>query len=194
MRIHSTNLLPLMLLTLLAALTFWLERATQVDSAANSDKVRHDPDFIVNAFSLRHFNMEGSLQHALRADKMLHFPDDDSTLVTAPALTFYAHAQPTQLTARQARVSRDGKLVELREDVRVVREAGPDNPELVLTTAAMDVYPDDEIARSDVPVTIVNGKNVIHGTAMEADHRAHLYTLKGRVQATLYKTEPQTTP
>lgn len=194
MRIHSTNLLPLMLLTLLAALTFWLERATQVETAANSDKVRHDPDFIVSALSIRHFNIDGSLQHALQADKMLHYPDDDSTHVTSPSLTFYAHAQPTRLTARQAIVSQDGKLVELNDDVRVVREASPDSPELVLTTAAMQVYPDDEIARSSVPVTIVNGKSVIHGAAMEADHHAHLYTLMGRVQATLYKTQPQTTP
>ena len=185
MRIRSTNLLPLLLLTLLAALTFWLERATQIEAAANSDRLRHDPDFIVSALSIRHFNIDGSLQHALQAEKMLHYPDDDSTHITAPSLTYYAHAQPTRLTARQARVSQDGKLVELSDDVRVVREASPDSPELVLTTAAMQVYPDDEIARSSVPVTIVNGKNVIHGTAMEADHHARLYTLTGRVQATL---------
>jgi LPS export ABC transporter protein LptC len=58
----------------------------------------------------------------------------------------------------------------------------------------MQVYPDEEIARSSVPVTIVNGQNVIHGTAMEADNRTHLYSLMGRVQATLYKSQPQTTP
>ena len=188
MRAHSAKLFPLMLLTLLAALTFWLERATQVDNAANNDKIRHDPDFIVSAITMRHFNLDGSLQHALQAQTMLHYPDDDSTHITEPSLTFYAHAQPTRLSARQARVSQDGKLVELSDDVRVVREASPDSPEMVLTTAAMQVYPDDEIARSSVPVTIVNGQNVIHGMAMEADHRAHLYTLMGRVQATLHRT------
>ncbi|MBI5920363.1 MAG: LPS export ABC transporter periplasmic protein LptC [Betaproteobacteria bacterium] len=194
MKFHSANLLPLMLLTLLAALTFWLERATEVDKAGNKDKIRHDPDFIVTALSVRHFNRDGSLQHALQAREMMHYPDDDSTHIAEPSLTFYAHAEPTRLSARQARVSQDGRLIELSDNVRVVREATPDRPELVLTTAAMQVYPDDEIARSSVPVTIVNGKSLIRGMGMEADHGKHLYTLTGRAQATLYKTQPQTTP
>ena len=189
MRSHSANLFPLMLLTLLAALTFWLERATQVDNGANNDKSRHDPDLIVSALTMRHWNHDGSLQHALQAQAMRHYPDDDSTYITEPFLTFYAHAQPTRLSARQAKVSQDGKLIELSDAVRVVREASQDSPELVLTTATMQVYPDDEIARSNAPVTIVNGRNVIHGTAMEADHRANLYTLMGRVQATLYRSQ-----
>lgn len=192
MRTHSANLLPLMLLTLLAALTFWLERATQVDNAAGNDKIRHDPDFIVSELTMRHFNLDGSLQHALQAKQMLHYPDDDSTHIAEPSLTFYAHAQPTRLSARQARVSQDGKLVELSEDVRVVRDASADSSELVVTTSEMQIYPDDEIARSSVPVTIVNGRNVVHGSAMEANHGTQMFTLMGRVQATLYRTQPPT--
>lgn len=191
MRSHSANLLPLMLLTFLAALTFWLERATQVDSAASADKIRHDPDFIVSELTMRHFNLDGSLQHALQSKEMRHYPDDDSTHIAEPSLIFYAHAQPTRLSARRARVSEDGKLVELSEDVRMVRDASAESSEMVLTTSAMQVYPDDEMARASVPVTIVSGRNVVHGTAMEADHRAHLFTLSGRVQGTLYRTQAQ---
>lgn len=188
MKIHSANLLPLILLTLLAALTIWLERATQVDSGANSDKLRHDPDFIVSELTMRHFNQDGSLQHALKAKNMLHYPDDDSTHIADPALTFYANAQSTRLSARRAIVSEDGKLVTLIDDVKVVRDATPGSPELVLTTAAMHVYPDDEIARTSVPVTIVNGRNVVQGTAMEANNRNQTYTLLGRAKATFYGT------
>ncbi|MFA7268603.1 MAG: LPS export ABC transporter periplasmic protein LptC [Sterolibacterium sp.] len=189
MKVQSANLFPLMLLTLLAALTFWLERATQVDSMSNNDKLRHDPDFIVAQLTMRHFNQDGSLQHSLKAKNMLHYPDNDTTHITEPALTFYAHAQPTRLSARQAIVSEDGKQVELIDDVRVVREASADNPELVLTTTAMQVYPDDEIARTSVPVTIVNGRTVVQGMAMEADNRTQTYILTGRAQGTFYKAQ-----
>lgn len=189
MRMHSNHLLPLVLLTLLAALTIWLERATQSDSEAKGDKLRHDPDYFVSGLAFRHFNLDGSLQSSLEAKQMVHYPDDDSTLVTAPALTFYARAEPTRLTSRNARVSEDGKEVLLTEDVRVVREASAEGPELVMTTTRLRVYPDDELARTDTPVNIVNGQSVIRGQGLEADHRAHTFTLIGRAQGTVYRKQ-----
>ncbi|MCX7176887.1 MAG: LPS export ABC transporter periplasmic protein LptC [Proteobacteria bacterium] len=192
MRIQSANLLPLMLLTLLAALTFWLERATQGDSAASNGKGRHDPDFIVSELNMRQFNLDGSLKHALTARKMLHYTDDDSTVVTDPALTFYAHAQPTRLGAHQARVSQDGKEVRLTDDVRMVRDASDDGPALVMTTAELLVYPDDETARSTVPVTITQGRSVILGTGIEVDNRVRTLNLMGRVHGTIYPSAANT--
>lgn len=189
MKIHSAHLLPLILLTLLAALTFWLERASQVGDGGN-DKGRHDPDFVVDNFTLRRFNTEGNLQHSLSAKEMLHYPDDDSTTVIDPALVFFGNAAPTRLGARQARISKDGKQIRLADDVRVVREASDGNPELRVTSAEMVVYPDDEIARSSVPVSIVQGRSVMTGSGMEVDSRSHTYTLSGPVRGTIYRTGP----
>ena len=192
MRIQSANLLPLMLLTLLAALTFWLERATQGDGTASSGKRRHDPDFIIADLTMRQFNLDGSLKHALNAKKMLHYADDDSTQVTDPGLTFYSHARPMRLTAHQATVSKDGKEVRFSDNVRMVRDGSADNPELVVTTAELLVYPDDEIARSDVPVTITQGRSVINGSGIEVDNREHVFKLLGRVHGTIYKATTRT--
>lgn len=188
MKIQSANLLPLMLLTLLAALTFWLERATQVDSGASDGKKRHDPDFIVANLTLRQFNLDGSLKHALNAKNMLHYPDDDSTLVADPSLTFYAHAQPARLNARQARVSKDGKQIRLSDQVRMVRDGSADNPELVVTTTELLVYPDDGIAKSDMPVTITQGRSMLYGTGIEVDNRAQTLKLMGRIHGTIYQS------
>lgn len=192
MKIQSTNLLPLMLLTLLAVLTFWLERATQGDSAGGNGKGRHDPDFIVSNLNMRQFNLDGSLKHALAARKMLHYTDDDSTVVTDPALTFYAHAQPTHLDARQARVSQDGKEVRLTDNVRMIRDAGDDSPALVVTTAELLVYPDDETARSASPVTITQGRSVILGSGIEVDNHERTLKLLGRVHGTIYRSTANT--
>jgi len=188
MRVHSANLLPLVLLTFLAALTFWLDRATQGDSAPNNGRSRHDPDFIVSNLDMRQFNIDGSLKHSLTARQMLHYTDDDSTLVIDPMLTFYAHAQPTRLGAHQATVSQDGKEVHLSDEVRMVREASDDSPELLVTTAELQVYPDDEIARSAFPVTISQGRSVITGSGIEIDNRGRTLQLLGRVHGTLYRS------
>lgn len=192
MRIHSANLLPLILLTFLAALTFWLERATQGEGIANSGKGRHDPDFIVSDLNMRQFNLDGGLKHALAAKKMLHYTDDDSTLVVEPALSFYAHAQPVRISAHQATLSRDGKEVRLTDNVRMARDAAAGDPGLLVTTAELLVYPDDEIARSALPVTITQGRNVILGTGIEVDNRERTIKLMGRVHGTMYRSAAST--
>ena len=191
MRIHSANLLPLILLTLLAALTFWLEQATRIDDNGTG-KVSHDPDFVVDNFTLRRYKLDGSLQHTLIAKTMRHYPDDDSTSVIDPALTFYGDALPIRLSAQQARISKDGKQVRLSDGVRVERQASADSPALVVATAEMVVYPDDEIARSSVPVSITQGHSVMNGSGMEVDNRNRTFTLTGPAQGEIYRTAPHT--
>lgn len=190
MRMHSAHLLPLILMTLLAALTFWLERASRVESDG-IDKMRHDPDFVVDNFTLRRFKLDGNLQHSMFAKQMLHYPDDDSTSVIDPALTFFGNPLPIRLSAQQARISKDGRQVRLSNDVRVMREASADSPALLVTTSEMVVYPEDEIARSSVPVSITQGHSVIHGSGMEVDNRNQSFTLLGPAQGTIYRTEPK---
>lgn len=191
MRPTSATLLPLALLTLLAGATFWLERATKVDGGSMSGNTRHDPDFIIDKFTTRRFNLDGGLQHSLTAQKMMHYADDDTTEVALPAVTYFAHQPPTQLNARQAWVSKDGKEVRLFNDVRMVRAASGDKPELVVSGSELSILPDDEIARTDMPVTIANGRSLLHGNGLEADNRTHIFILLGRAQGTIYKKTGQ---
>lgn len=191
MRATSATLLPLALLTLLAGATFWLERATKVDDGSMSGKTRHDPDFVIDKFTTRRFNIDGGLQHSLTAQKMMHYADDDTTEVALPALTYFAHLPPTQLNARQAWVSKDGKEVRLFNDVRMVRAATRDQEELVVTGSELSIFPDDEIARTDKPITIANGRSLLHGKGLDADNRTRIFTLLGRAQGTIYKKTGQ---
>lgn len=190
MRIHSANLLPLVLLTLLAALTFWLERSTQGDNASRNGKGRHDPDFVVSDFNMRQFNVDGSLKHALAARKMLHYPDDDSTLVREPTISFHARSTPVRLSAREAKINQDGKEVLLTGEVQMLRDGVDDSSPLLVTTEELLVYPDDEIARSARPVTITQGPSVMSGSGIEVDNRQQILKLLGRVHGSLYRATP----
>ena len=188
MKFSATPLFPLLLLTLLAGGSFWLERASRVEDSLNSGKHRHDPDFIIDHFTTRRFGLDGNLQHSLTAQKMMHYPDDETTEVSAPDLTYFARTPPTQITSRRAWISKNGKEVRLIDDVRMVRPATDSQPALVVTSAELRVFPDDEIARTDKPVTIVNGSSTLHGSAMEANNHKQIITLQGRAQGTLQRT------
>jgi len=192
MKLSSTHLLPLLLLTLLAALTFWLERATQPDAGHKDGLERHDPDFIVNNFTVRRYNLAGGLEQVLTAKEMLHYLDDDSTEVSAPTLTYYGADRQTQVTARQALLTNKGKEVLLTGDVRLVRAATADSPELVVTTTEMKVYPDEKIARSSAPVTIVQGQSIITGGGLEVDDKTQVFKLSGRAHGIIYRNKVAT--
>lgn len=183
MKLGSTSLFPISILVFLAALTFWLERATELDNDAPG-KQRHDPDYIVDNFTLKRFNAEGKLQHTLIADHMTHFPDDDSTEVTNPRVTYHS-LRPTKVTADFGHMNADGKEVKLERNVRIEHAAADGGLPTVITTSVMYVYPDEEVARTQAPVVITQGQTVIHGTGLEANNKSKIGVLQGRVRGTI---------
>jgi len=180
--------LPLLILILLVGLTMWLERATRVDDRPSSGKSRHDPDVIVDNFTVRRFDPSGQVQHTLTAQQLRHYPDDDTTELDKPLLLYRGKQSPTRISAERALLTKDGKEAILRDNVRVLREASPGNPEMTLETSVLNVYPDDEIARTDKPVKLTQGKSVAHGVGMVADRVKQTYILESRVKATLERT------
>jgi lipopolysaccharide export system protein LptC len=181
----GTTLFPLVLAGLLTGMTYWLDLASRPLKITDG-RQRHDPDYIVENFEVRRFGPEGGLQHTLRATRMLHYPDDDSTEILAPDLTYHREP-PSRVTARMAKMSSEGKHVELIDDVRVVRGAVGGKPETVLTTTRLDAWPDDEIASNREPVTIVQGQSNVHGSRMHANNKTAIYVLEGPVRGIFHR-------
>lgn len=188
MKSVGASLFPLLVVGFLAALTWWLDHAGQTDDTGRRASGRHDVNFYVEHFTLRRYGSDGALQHTVTADKMLHFPDDDSTTLTAPHLTYYQGPR-TDVTARTAWLDKEGKHVRLDDDVRIVRPGGPDSPDTVITTSLLFVTPDDEYAYTNAPVTITQGKSVINGVGLEASNKTGTAILSGPVQGIIYQSE-----
>ncbi|MDP2810640.1 MAG: LPS export ABC transporter periplasmic protein LptC [Rhodocyclaceae bacterium] len=190
MKDRAASLFPLVMLLLLAALTFWLNRVIQGDNPRGPQ--RHDADYWVERFEVRRFDADGKLQHTLAADKLLHYPDDDTTIVTTPHLTYHQQP-PTEIFARMGYIGRDGKEVDLVDTVRVIRRGATGNsPPTVLETKTLKVFPDDEKGHSNDPVTITQGKSVMHGSGLDIDNKSGITVLRGRVTGTLHRNRTET--
>ena len=188
MRHHGAALFPIAVMALLAAGTFWLERATQVEDEGRDGKHRHDPDYIVDNFNVRRFDETGKLQHFLVAKKMLHYADDESTKVIAPRLTYY-RTPPVHVFSKTAWLDKDGKHIELDGDVHVVRDGLDGNPPTEITTSVLYAIPDDDFAHTDAPVVITQGQTVMHGTGMESNSKSQISILYGRASGTIYQKQ-----
>jgi lipopolysaccharide export system protein LptC len=189
---HAGSLFPLLLVGALAALTFWLQRISEGPAGDRSGRQRHDPDFIIDQFSVRSFGTAGTLQHTMNATRMLHYPDDDTTTVIAPRVVFHG-TPPTRLTAEQALLSKDAKEVTLERNVRLVR--GGENGSLPIEAASerLVVVPDLETATTNTPVTITQGRSIVTGSGLVADNKTKQTTLLGPVRGVIHR-DPGKTP
>jgi lipopolysaccharide export system protein LptC len=184
----TTGLFPVVVMALLAGLTFWLDRATQPQDDSRSGKHRHDPDFIVDNFRVRRFAADGGLQHTLLATKMLHYADDESTEVVAPRLTY--HRTPLlNITANTAWLDKDGKHVRLNGDVRIVRDAIGGKPPTEIDTSVLHAVPDDEFAHTAAAVKITQGLTVLHGTGMESNNKTQISVLFGPTNGIIHNNQ-----
>lgn len=184
---RGQGLFQIALMGLLVGLTLWLQRATELQDGFSDSKLRHDPDYYAENFTVRRFAPSGGVQNMLTAKKMVHYPDDDTTVVTEPQMSFLKGPRPTHLTALQGLVGPEAGEIVLVGGVRGVRAATATDPEIVFTTTHLTVFPDDEVARTSAPVTIVQGASVIKGVGMEADNKSQVYQVHNQVNSTIEK-------
>ena len=174
---------PLLLLAAIAALTFWLDRVVQPQPVARDRPLRHDPDYIIDGLSAVSMDAKGRTKHTLFAQKMTHYPDDDTTLLVSPKFVTNTEAYSTvTVTARDAVVSADGENIYFNNDVRVVRAPYAGQSELVLETNYLHLIPDDNIATTDQPVRISDANGVVTASGLELNSETRILNLRGRVK------------
>jgi lipopolysaccharide export system protein LptC len=185
-----TTALPLIFAGALAILTFWLDRVAQPPDQAGARASRHDPDYIVDGLSAVRMSESGSASYTLSAVKMVHYPDDDTTLLTTPRFVSYSSAKsPVTITANQAVVSSSGEHVYFQDDVRVTRAAFGESSELVMRTPFLHVVPDDNLARTDRTVTITDAATTVTAEGLEMNNETRVIKLLSNVRGTYDPTK-----
>lgn len=175
--------LPLLPLLGLLGVTYWLNQQVRQE-IAKPDYKRHDPDAIMENFSAVKMNQQGAPRFIMNAKKMQHYPDDDSTELDAPRLTTLSDERPPiHTSAQRGLVSSKGDEVFLYQNVSVVREAGAGREELTLLTEYLHAIPDQDLANTDRPVTIVDAHNTTHGIGLEMDNKARTIKLLAQVRS-----------
>jgi len=117
------QVLLIAIVALLGSLTLWLQYGLE-DKAepAVPAHERHDPDFYIENFTATGMDDNGVRHYTLEAERMIHYPDDNTSLLDKPHLIQYeAGREPTHAYAESGWVSPDGDEVLLTGNVRVIR-------------------------------------------------------------------------
>ncbi len=181
---------PITLLVALAALTFWLDRQMQTAERVNDGRTRHDPDFIVEKFHTTRIGPNGTIRYKLSADRMTHYPDDDTTELVAPTLISLGSAKSTvTVTSKNATLSKDGEDAYLKDDVRLVRSAYGNKGDLKVETSYLHVIPEKNFARTDAPVRITDAHTIITAVGLEFNSESRILRLLSNVRSSFEKTQ-----
>lgn len=188
MRSPVTSLFPLVLMVLLAAITFWLEHAVQAPASDHGAMKRHDPDLIINNFTTVRYGAQGLPAYSLNAIKMVHYPDNEQTHLEEPRIaSFSPDAPPTRITAREAELSKNGDEANFYGNVVVLREADQEQPELRVTTDRLRIDQKNDTAHTDDPVVIVQGNSVLKGVGMDANRKERTFILRSQARGSFVR-------
>ena len=181
-------LFPLLVMLLLAMLTLWLAR-TIVPMTASAPAINRDPDYIVDKLSLLRLSVEGTPRYLLTADKMVHFPNDDSSHLERPALRQLQPGKPEiRFSAARGIVTAGGDVVHLRDEVEILRAGqarggGTRGEDLRITTSYLRLLPDADRADTTATVVVAQGQSTLMGKGMDFDNRYRRFDLKSEVSA-----------
>jgi lipopolysaccharide export system protein LptC len=189
-RFSTTRLFPLGLMLVLALLTFWLERTVR-DEPSNPSQRRHDPDYLVHDFASTSFNRLGRIETTITAEKMLHYPDDDSTELIQPRVMQEKPTEP-RFTVRADRgvLAREGDEIFLYDNVLLVREPEAGHPGTRMTTSFLHILRDRSLVRTDREVSIVEGRRSLSGRGLEYNNESRELLIRSDVTARFETDKP----
>lgn len=165
---RSLPVLPLAVLMSLVALTFWLNQFVQTPGARADGNQRHDPDLIVENFTAQALGPAGDVQYTVKAAKMSHFPDDDSSLLEIVVFTaLHPNLPPIIAQAPRGRLIAGADEVIMEGGVLVSSEKTDTQPPLRLSTPSLNIFPDKNLARSTEGVRLDSPTGYLTANTME---------------------------
>jgi lipopolysaccharide export system protein LptC len=190
---RSAIIFPVVILSVLALLTAWINHMVQPPQPKLDGSSRHDPDYIMSNFVTSQTDINGSLRYKLAAAEMRHFPDDDTTNLQQPRYTQFNIDKPyTQVEALRGYIASDGEQVQLVDNVKITRQAYAGKGEMTIETEYLNILPNEDLVRTNSPVVIKQApKTVIYATGMVYEKDKKTMTLLHRVRA--HYEKPTTT-
>ena len=192
MSARSLPALPLAVLISLVALTFWLDQFVRTPAARADGDTRHDPDLIVENFTAKALGPEGDVQYTVKASKMSHFPDDDSSLLETVVFTaLHPNLPPIVAVAPRGRLVAGADEIIMEGGVQVTSEQTEKHQPLKLTTPVLNIFPDENIARSTEGIKLESPNGQLTAGKMELNSLTRTIRLE-RARATYQ--QPKRTP
>jgi lipopolysaccharide export system protein LptC len=177
--------LPLLLMALLALGTWWLVKNTpRPDVPGEAAAPRHEPDYMMQGFTLQRFGADGRLRVEVQGVQMRHYPDTDTLEIDGVTIRALSpDGSVTRATARRALSNGDASEVQLLGGAQVVREDAGDAPQIEFQSEFLHAFLNTEQLRSHLPVRLRQGTSDLRAGGIEYDNLTRTAKLGAPVRA-----------
>jgi lipopolysaccharide export system protein LptC len=185
---RAAAIVSLVLLTGLGLFTFYLSQVAQRDLRPRSADAppSNEPDYFVDRLALLTMNERGEPSFRLEARQLRHFPVDNVTEFEEPVMVSLAPERPrVTITANRGKLLEGGVEAHLSGDVVVTRAATANAAPMVAETPYAIVLPDEDLVRTDQPVSVLQGGNRLTGVGMELNNRTRQLRVDSQVRAVI---------
>lgn len=180
----AAHSLPLLLMALLAAGTWWLARHTpQPPSAAPPAPPRQTPDYTMQRFSITRFDASGRAMLRIEGQMLRHYPARDQLEIDeVRVLATHADGRRTEARARRALVQGDASEIQLMGDASVSSVGSDGQPPLRIDSQFLHADVQQERLRTHLPVTVRQGRHLARAGGLDYQHAGQLLQLLGPVR------------
>ena len=178
--------LSVVLLLALAASTYYLsELSHRLGGQTAAPRVGHEADSYAEGVVLTRLNQQGGPVFRLAAQRVVHYRDDGSSTYLQPVIVSLDASQP-EVIIRADRGESDaaGQTTILEGSVRLDRAASPESPAVTILTEYAVLDAEQEIARTDRPVTVVRDRSVLTGVGMQFNNPGRTLLVETDVRGT----------
>lgn len=177
----------LAVILLLALGSFWLLDVMRRSMDDNTPLTqRTEPDYYVEQFNFVRLAQTGQTRYHISGERLVHYPQDDSYEISRPVMKNLSEKRPiTTIVAERAKSNTDMSQVQLFSNVKMDRPASASSQYLQLTSDYLMVLPDEDVVKTNRPVKIISGTNVLTGTGMFANQATGIFKLESQVHGTL---------
>ena len=163
--------IALSIIIILMLIGFYCLPTLQTAPSKMIDEPAYADGFMENVVAMR-MNTEGLPESTLYSPKLTHFAQNNSTRLTAPHFTILPNKGNAWNISAEHGVSTDGiKTLYLWGNVKMHQIKGPFNKDVTLLTSSITIYPEQNTAVTDQPVTLLQDSNVLNAIGLKTNFK-----------------------
>lgn len=136
------------------------------------------PDTIISELTVQQFDAQGQLSQYLQTPLMRHIPQDNTHQLETPHIIITQPNQPAwDIHAQKATALHGGQQITFNHEVIIHQKKNKNREETTLTTEELTYFPKNQLATTTQEITILQAKNTVRSTGMNAwlaDNRVQL--------------------
>ncbi|MBC3920678.1 LPS export ABC transporter periplasmic protein LptC [Undibacterium sp. CY18W] len=198
--------LAVILLGVMTLGTIWVMEVIRrnANDEQNRSSARSAPDYYVEKFNFIRLSNNGKANYHITGERLIHLPRNDNIEIQRPQInSFDVDRPPLHLLADLAVVSQKSTMttpkrehdeVRLYDNVSMERPEGLSSQFMRLETNYLLLLPDEDIVKTDKPITVKTGKVDTTAVGMVANNSTQHLALLSKVRIHLKKREREPAP